>query len=216
MSIMRSGCPYCSNHVPKTEKDYHDLAKLRGFQWLGPMVDRVTKKTWWECPKGHRWETYYSNTQQGAGCPICLESRGEGRVARFLGKFGIKNIRQKTFTQCRREHPLPFDFYFRLEGKPFLIEYDGKQHFIPIECFGGIKNLEDIQSRDKIKTEFAQSYGFILIRVHYKVKNIEQYLKLKIEQYISFTFDDIILNPTFVRELNPRRDFIHGEQLRLL
>ena len=32
------GCPHCSGKARKTVADYHNLAKKRGFRWLGPKV----------------------------------------------------------------------------------------------------------------------------------------------------------------------------------
>ena len=29
------------------------------------------KKAWWQCKKGHEWETVISHRQRGSGCPIC-------------------------------------------------------------------------------------------------------------------------------------------------
>lgn len=68
------GCPHCSNHVPKTAEDYHQLAKERGFLWLGPLPQNTHMKTWWQCQPGrlgHRWPARYQSIQQGTGCPVC-------------------------------------------------------------------------------------------------------------------------------------------------
>ncbi len=65
------GCPVCAGSARKTPADYQDLAKERGFRWLGPDVPNTRTKTWWGCPRGHEWEAGYRTLQSGHGCPIC-------------------------------------------------------------------------------------------------------------------------------------------------
>jgi len=48
----------------------------------------------------------------------------------------IEYIKQKRFEKCRNKLPLPFDFY--LPNENICIEYDGIQHFKPIDYFGGV------------------------------------------------------------------------------
>lgn len=70
---LRGKCPICggSNHLPKTEADYHALAKQRGIKWLGPMVKNTKTRTEWQCSKGHAWFTTYNSIQQGTRCGPC-------------------------------------------------------------------------------------------------------------------------------------------------
>lgn len=68
------GCPYCAGNVKKTEKDYHDLAKSRGFKWVGPRLPvNVHKTTWWKCKDNHVFEANYNNVKTGWGCPQCSD-----------------------------------------------------------------------------------------------------------------------------------------------
>lgn len=67
-----SGCPFCANKAPKTEKDYQGLAESRCFKWVGKVLPKnIRTKTLWECEKGHRWEAVYNNIYNGNGCPFC-------------------------------------------------------------------------------------------------------------------------------------------------
>ena len=170
------GCPYCGNRIPLIEKDYITLAESRGFKWLGPMV--TTKSpTEWMCEKGHTWKTYYNHIlRTGTGCPTCSQSKGEERIAYILSKYNIQFDRQKRFDACRAKAHLPFDFYFQLGESYILIEYDGEQHFRPIEGWSGQEAFEQRKLYDKIKTDFALKYGFSLIRIPYTEKDIESYL----------------------------------------
>ena len=57
------------------------------------------------------------------------------------------------------------------------IEYDGEQHFKPIEYFGGEAHFKIQQKHDKIKDDFCKENGISLLRIpYYKFDNIEEEL----------------------------------------
>lgn len=107
------GCPVCSGNVPKTAKDYHELAKSRGFEWLGSAVSNVSTKIRWKCGGGHEWEAPYNGIQQGRGCPICAGNMrltprdyyelAERRGFEWLGPE-VPNNFTKTRWRCFRGH----------------------------------------------------------------------------------------------------------------
>ena len=49
---------------------------------------------------------------------------------------------------CIVKRPLKFDFYIPDLG--ILIEYDGIQHYVPSDFFGGIKAFKKLQEYDSI------------------------------------------------------------------
>mgnify|MGYP001026067165 CR=1 FL=1 len=100
-----------------------------------------------------------------SGCPTCAESKGEAIIRDYLNKNKIPFEAQKTFSDCKRDRLLPFDFY--IPSHNTLIEYDGEQHFQPIEFFGGENAFKDQQERDVIKNEYAKSKGINLVRIPY-------------------------------------------------
>jgi hypothetical protein len=53
---------------------------------------------------------------------------------------GLKFERQKRFKGCKYKYELPFEFW--VEDKNILIEFDGIQHFMPIDYFGGEQQFE--------------------------------------------------------------------------
>jgi hypothetical protein len=98
----------------KTKKDYYDLAKNRGFKWLGKMLPKnVHTKTWWECEKGHKWQSTYQNIYQGNGCPGCASNAikvekdyyclAESRGFKWVGVVAPKNIQTKTWWKCEKK-----------------------------------------------------------------------------------------------------------------
>lgn len=75
-----NGCPYCAGLARKTAGDYADLAKRRGFIWLGPMPQNVSGLTRWQCPHGHTWQARYGNVSaRNTGCPTCKSIQGRLR-----------------------------------------------------------------------------------------------------------------------------------------
>jgi hypothetical protein len=165
------GCPHCAGLYPKQPEDYIKLGLERGYKWLGPEVSNVVSKTYWLCEKGHKWHTTYGRIYSGVDCFACVsdakQSKGEKQVAQILDALDILYSRQKSFDGCKDKIILRYDFYFSFSGCQFLIEYNGEQHYKPIERWGGTKGLEDVQRRDRIKADFAQANALHLITIPY-------------------------------------------------
>ena len=122
------------------------------------------------------------NHLAGKGCPICQESHGERMVSKILETNNIDYETQKKFDDCinistkKICRKLPFDFY--IDSLRTCIEFDGEQHFRPINKFGGIESYEKLKKRDKIKNQYCEENGIKLIRIPYTMnkKDIEPYI----------------------------------------
>jgi hypothetical protein len=117
------------------------------------------------CPIHGDFEQRPLSHLQGNGCPNCNESRGEKEIVKFLNKHNINYERQKKFHNCRNVFELPFDFY--IPSKRTCIEFDGKQHYQPMEFFGGVNAYESLKINDKIKSEYCEDNYIELIRIRY-------------------------------------------------
>jgi hypothetical protein len=105
------------------------------------------------------------------------ESKGEKLVRIFLETKGVNFTQYYRIKECFSElngkcYTLPFDFF--IPETKVLIEYDGEQHFRPVEKFGGEKTYQRQVKLDLIKNEFSNMNGFKLIRIPYTVKNENQ------------------------------------------
>ena len=71
-------------------------------------------------------------------------SSGEVYIANYLSNNNILYIPQYKIDECRNKNPLPFDFGIIDENEKLLglIEFQGKQHYEPIDYFGGQENFE--------------------------------------------------------------------------
>jgi hypothetical protein len=109
------------------------------------------------------------------GCPTCSSSKGEKRVDSFLKENEIEYEPQCKFEDCKYIRKLPFDFY--LPKYNLCIEYQGIQHYQPIEIFGGQKQYEKQQMYDEIKRRYCFDINIKLIEISYKdFENIEDIL----------------------------------------
>ncbi len=117
---------------------------------------------------------------RGHGCPICHNSIGEKQVKKYLTKHKINFIQQHTFDDCKHIKELPFDFY--LPDYNVCIEYDGIQHFEPVD-FGGkgqewaCQQFENLKLRDGIKNTYCTTNNVLLCRIKY-TQNVKTTLDL--------------------------------------
>jgi len=155
------------NQFEKKHNSFYDYSKVNYIR-THTLVDIVcpTHGTFSQTPAAHK---------QGAGCPICKNSKGENVIFDFLKEKKINYIRQKKFNDCKNKKKLSFDFY--LPDYNICIEYDGEQHFKPIKFFGGVMAFKDLKNRDEIKKHFCRKQGIHLIRISYqKFDKIKQIL----------------------------------------
>lgn len=94
-------------------------------------------------------------------------SKGEFKIIEILEKNKIVYEYQKYFDKCEDKTYLPFDFYIPCVRT--CIEYDGEQHFYPINAFGGMETYNNIRSHDIIKNKYCDDNNIKLIRIKYDV-----------------------------------------------
>lgn len=138
------------------------------YDWFIYVNNKTKGKIW--CPKkGHGFFMQKPDHHlAGIGCPNCQESKGELIILEFLKNNTIHFNRQKTFKECVNPHTskkLKFDFY--LPYYNMCIEFNGKQHYEPIEYFGGTDSFKSLQYRDKIKQEFCKNNHINFMKIKY-------------------------------------------------
>ena len=179
-TLQGCGCPECrsekiSEKSLKTHEQYIEELKITNpsmvvlEQYINantPILHKCLKDE-------NEWYISPSNALIGYGCPRCHESKGERQIRLWLDKHNISYEFQKKFEVCRDSNLLPFDFY--LPNYNMCIEYDGKQHFEPIEHFGGQEAFEITAKHDNIKNDYCKNNGISLLRIPY-FKNVEEEL----------------------------------------
>jgi len=182
------GCPSCGGvKIPTTEEYILNANKLHNSKYDYSLTEYKNAKTKVKiiCLTHGIFEQEPGNHIQGQGCPICNDSIGEKEVRNFLISNDIKFIPQHTFENCKNKKILSFDFY--LPDYNICIEYDGIQHFEPIEHFGGQPELEIRKHLDKIKTDYCKNNNIKLIRIRYNeniLDNLNSHFQKKETQYL--------------------------------
>ena len=64
------------------------------------------------------------------------------------------------------------------------IEYQGKQHFQPVEFFGGEEGFESLKKRDARKLELSKEHGVKLIYINYWEEVNEALIRTRVEEAI--------------------------------
>lgn len=187
MHLQGQGCHKCAGTMRLTQDEFIERAtETHGSKYDYSKVNYTNSATkveilclrhgsFFQAPRDHLGRH---------GCQLCYSSTGEERISNILTRWGIKFTRQKKFDKCRNKKLLPFDFYFQVGNCRILLEFDGDQHFQPVEHFGGIDHYQKTKTNDAIKTNFAKKHGFILIRVPYdQLASAEMILQDEIENH---------------------------------
>lgn len=155
--------------LKKTTKQFiKESNEIHNFRYDYSKVDYVNNQTKVIiiCPIHGDFEQVSSSHLSGAGCPHCMESKGERKISKFLDQKNIEYVRQKKFDDCiGLRYKLPFDFY--LPKYRIAIEFDGKQHYEPMEYFGGLESYNRLKVNDKIKNDYCEDNFIELIRIRY-------------------------------------------------
>ena len=173
-------CKFCANNVKLTQEEVKEIIEKENYKLLSEYIS-MHKPIIIQCDKGHIYKTSLNSFKDNnCRCPICSKSKGEEKIANYLNNNNINFIQQYTFDDCMFEHRLLFDFH--LPQYNICIEYDGIQHYEPID-FGNkgeewaLKQFEKNKIKDNIKTEFCQQNNIKLIRIPYwDFDNIEEIL----------------------------------------
>ncbi len=107
-------------------------------------------------------------------CGCRVQSSKESLIENYLIQFNIDYKTQYTFEDCKNKYVLRFDFaLFKDTNLIYLIEYDGQQHYIAKDFFGGQAGLGLTQYRDQIKNKYCKENNIPLLRLKYDLKDSE-------------------------------------------
>jgi hypothetical protein len=140
-------------------------------------------KVWWNCKRDteHKWyASIKDRTYKDSGCPFCEIKFNVSETKMYeIIKDIFQTIEVKYRFKPKWLKRMELDVYipkFRLG-----FEYQGHQHFRPIELFGGEKTYFEQVKRDKLKKEICEKRGVNLIYVYYDEKLSVNLIKAKIE-----------------------------------
>jgi very-short-patch-repair endonuclease len=117
------------------------------------------------CKKHGIFSQIASDHLRGSGCPKCNTSKGERYIIDYLLNNNINFLYQYKFEKCKNKKILIYDFF--IPELNICIEFDGIQHYIPIDFFGGVDGFESLKINDDIKNNFCIENGIELYRIPY-------------------------------------------------
>jgi hypothetical protein len=166
--LLGQGCKFCADEDKKlTIIDFIRISKkVHGDEYIyyDDYINNYTKVKI-ICPKHGVFYQSPNYHMLGQGCPICNVSKLERNLMAMLDDCGIYYEQQKKFNDCKNINELPFDFY--LPEHNVCIECNGKQHYEPIDYFGGDNVLDYIKMNDNIKKTFCDDNNIKLYIVRY-------------------------------------------------
>ena len=167
-------CPKCAGTMQLTHEEFVSRVKEQvgeEYTVLGQYVNMHTKLLMRHnsCKCEYYVKPHSFVGKNKCRCPQCYESKGERSIHDELSKRNINFKTQYKFNDCIYKRELPFDFaIFDKNNKLYcLIEFDGGQHFQPINFLGGKEAYEIRKIRDNIKDEYCKKNNIKLIRIPY-------------------------------------------------
>ena len=167
-------CPACRYkrggrvHNLKSKLEFEDRVKREGggeYQALDPYVDSYTQVRMKHIPCGKIYSIAPYKFFSGRRCPYCISSNGESIIYQIL----VNDFNLEPEKDFYHGYVLPNSLHldFWLPKLNTAIEYDGRQHFMAIEYFGGEKAFKTQQDRDHKKDLYCMNEGINLIRIPY-------------------------------------------------
>lgn len=130
------------------------------------------------------FNSFKNNNQMS--CRKCSNtfSKGEQLIENYLIDNNFTYEKQFKFNDLlapNKKHFLKFDFAVKENINIVLIEFDGKQHYQPVDFFGGEKAFLDLKRNDSSKNLYCEDNNIPLIRIpYYEIDNIPRILEEKL------------------------------------
>lgn len=183
------GCLYCTNKgFTKSHEEFVSQVTTRYgniYEVLGEYVNNKTpiRIRHNVCGKVTRMApNNLLRAKNHSSCGYCSQSSGEQAVKRALESIGAEFTEQKSFSDLRSNKGYPYRYDFYVAESKLIIEYHGRQRYVPIEFIGGEKTLMKRQEADRIKREYALGKGYKYLEIHYQtpLEDIETIIKDKL------------------------------------
>lgn len=161
-------CAKCAGLAKYTIEDVKHFANKLSYTLVSDKYEDSQKPLEFICSVGHKYITSFTGIKaRGNRCRKCKGSRGEVLVGYILQQMLPKHEAYKAHqTISYKGRKYEFDFVIG-EGRSLYIEYDGEQHYRPIEFYGGKQGYDKQVKRDNMKEEYVAKKGGDLLRISY-------------------------------------------------
>jgi len=193
--LIKNGCAFCAGQkicknekcIPCFNKSFANSLKIRLWDYEKNDVNprdvflHSGEKYWFTCNKcNHSYKKTLSKTFT-QDCPKCASSKGEKIIQDYLESNNIIYKKEKSFLDLIHKGKLRFDFYFELNDKKFIIEFDGIQHFIDSDFFSKRMPFVERKRIDLLKTKYCLDNDIIILRISYMEINT---IELLVENFL--------------------------------
>jgi len=185
-------CPKCSGHAKSSLEEAKGIAFKLGGKCLSENFKYMNDKLLWECVKGHQWYAKYSNVKYlNRWCSKCKLGKTQEKLfcivkEIFPNSEVFLNYKGFDWLRGKRNRKMEIDIF--VKDEKLAIEYDGRQHFIPIRKFGGKREYDKTVCRDKRKNVLMknnkQDINYF-IRFNYKNKIDKDFVLEKIKEVLN-------------------------------
>lgn len=186
-NIYRYGCPNCSlikgSQVQRLTKEQfiNNSIKVHGtfYDYSKAEVIDYNTKVCIICPKhGEFWQSPRKHYGDKCGCPKCASSHGERLICQILNDLNINYQYQVKIKNPYNDNNFIIDF--KIDN--IIIEYNGQQHYTPVEHFGGELRFQQQKQRDEYLKRYCEDYNIKLLEIPYTYT--EKEIKAKIIEFL--------------------------------
>ena len=178
ISNKSSCCNYCKCNAYRNRYDY-SIGTMFGYLevmsepfYMGSGANKGVKCKCHKCNRedlvnvrlSHLLGQGHSRT---ISCGCAQESAGELKIRQILEKAKIPFKSQYYIKDFNKYAPFDFAIFDKEGNLIELIEYDGEQHFKPVEVWGGKEQLNIQQERDTRKNLYCKEKRIKLLRIPY-------------------------------------------------
>lgn len=178
-NIQRFGCKRCSSieanedrrltteqfveRAKKIHGDKYNYSKVKYYNWNTPVeIICPIHGSFWQRPSKHLI---------GQNCPLCFESRGEEIIRLVLTKYNIPFEKEKQYKLYKNVYA---DYYINYNNKEYIIEMNGKQHYEPVDYFGGEEKFKEQIKRDLAFVDMCRNLNIKLFIIRYDENIVER------------------------------------------
>lgn len=180
--LKKHGCPNCNKTYTKDFIEKAILVHGEKYDYSKVNYKNCRTKIVIICPEHGEFYQTPNGHLNGYGCSKCAikKNKSELKLLNTLN-YHFNNVIYQYKNKELFGSFMSLDFY--LPKYNIGIEYQGRQHFLNIDCFGGEKGYEDIQERDKIKYDKCINNDIKLLYFTYDKRNVPS-------NYLSEIFTD--------------------------
>lgn len=183
--LQNKGCPICRNilignikrssikdFVEKARKvhgDRYDYSKTN-YTGVHDIVQII-------CPEHGEFNQEANSHLHGIGCPKCRQSHGEAIIRNIMEEYYVKYQNQYRINISKTINSSGYSYIdFYLPDFNIFIEYNGIQHYVPVEHFGGELRFKKQTQRDQYIKDYCKINNIKLLEIPYKLKDYNDIL----------------------------------------